>query len=385
MFCNVPFCLPHLMYFSGMFVMRCCFPFAILASLLAGGCASSDNTPANRTLDSFKGVSACYDREIEPYTSVVDTHLHYRPFDGRAIPFNEVNEYLSRTTVRFANVYGIGQMLPANSSCSNYQKCPGTPVSPTTRNDFANAANMLKYKPDDLHLTLSMTFTDLSNPEPTVELMELYEKKYPGLFHWMGEVNLVKQAQFNNRHKPATPKDITKWADFMAELRARDYPITIHSDIGNDTSPTLYLPLMEQALALYPDNKIVWAHMGLSYEQTSMKASDHIAILSRLLDQYPNLMLDISWRILEDYYFSKSAYRPQYVAFMNQYSERILPGSDFVAFRGNSFRVYEQELEVTSRIHQYLDDNAFRNIALGENYFRLLNLDYHAPQICTKS
>ncbi|WP_111638362.1 amidohydrolase family protein [Marinomonas shanghaiensis] len=362
--------------------MRPCMSFAVLVSVLLGGCAASDNTPALRSLDSFKGRSACYDRETEPYTAVVDTHLHYRPFDGRAIPFNEVNDYLSQTSVRFANVYGIGQMLPSDSLCSNYLKCPGTPVSPTTRNDFVNAANMLEYKPDDLHLTLSMTFTDLSDPEPTVALMKLYEKEYPGLFHWMGEVNLVKQAQFNNRHKPATPKDITQWAGFMTELRVRNYPITIHSDIGNNTSPTLYLPLMERALALYPDNKIVWAHMGLSYEQTKMDASEHIAILSRLLDQYPNLMIDISWRVLDDYYFSKAANQPLYVAFLNRYSERILPGSDFVAFRGNNFKVYQQELEVTSRILQYLDDDAFRNIALGENYFTLLGLDYQAPQIC---
>lgn len=362
--------------------MRRCFTFAIFASLLAGGCASSDNTPVNRSLDSFKGSSACYDRETEPYTPVVDTHLHYRPFDGRAIPFNEVNDYLSQTSVRFANVYGIGQMLPANSSCSNYLKCPGTPVSPTTRNDFVNAANMLEYKPDDLHLTLSMTFTDLSDPEPTVALMKLYEKEYPGLFHWMGEVNLVKQAQFNNRHKPATPKDITQWAGFMTELRVRDYPITIHSDIGNNASPTLYLPLMERALALYPNNKIVWAHMGISYEQKSLDASEHIAILSRLLDQYPNLMIDISWRVLEDYYFGKFGNRSKYVAFMNRFSDRILPGSDFVAFRGNNFKVYQSELEATSRILQYIDDDAFRNIALGENYFQLLNLEYQAPAIC---
>ncbi|WP_421854961.1 amidohydrolase family protein [Marinomonas sp.] len=362
--------------------MRRYFLFAVVASLLIGSCASSDNSPERRSLDSFKHSSACYDRHTEPFTPVVDTHLHYRPFDGRAIPFNEVNAFLSRTTVRFANVYGIGQMLPANSRCSNYLKCPGTPVSPTTRNDFVNAANMVEYKPDDLHLTLSMTFTDLSNPEPTVELMNLYEKEYPGLFHWMGEVNLVKQAQFFNHHEPATPKDITKWAGFMAELRARDYPITIHSDLGNKAEPTLYLPLMEQALALYPDNKIVWAHLGLSYEQTNMDVSEHIAILSRLLDQYPNLMLDISWRILDDYYFSKSANRIQYIAFMNQYSERILPGSDFVAFRNNTFKVYQKELEATSHILQYLDDNAFRNIALGENYFKLLKLDYQAPEVC---
>jgi hypothetical protein len=69
---------------------------------------------------------------------------------------------------------------------------------------------------------------------------------------------------------------------------------------------------------------------------------------------------------------------------MNQYSERILPGSDFVAFRNNSFKVYQSELEATSRILQYIDDDAFRNIALGENYFKLLNLDYQAPQICSK-
>jgi len=32
-----------------------------------------------------------------------------------------------------------------------------------------------------------------------------------------------------------------------------------------------------------------------------------------------------------------------------------------------------------------LNDKAFRNIALGENYFRLLWLDYHAPPICSTS
>jgi hypothetical protein len=98
--------------------MRCCFPFAVFAALLVGGCASSDVPPAGRSLASFKGESACYDRETEPYTAVVDTHLHYRPFDGRAIPFEEMHAFLSRTSVRFANVYGIGQMLPADSSCS---------------------------------------------------------------------------------------------------------------------------------------------------------------------------------------------------------------------------------------------------------------------------
>ena len=34
------------------------------------------------------------------------------------------------------------------------------------------------------------------------------------------------------------------------------------------------------------------------------------------------------------------------------------------------------------KVNRFLSDDAFRKIALGENYFRLLNLDYQAPEIC---
>ena len=355
--------------------------YFITIFFLLGGCTSPSEF---RSLDSFKEGATCYDRENEPYTAVVDSHLHYRPFDGRAIDFQMMNKYLLRTSVRFANVYGIGQMLPANSTCLDYSKCPGVPVLPTIRNDFVNAANMIEFKPDNLHLTLSMSFTNLSNPEPTIDMMKLYDKEYPGLFHWMGEVNLIKQAQLNNYHKVATFDDIDHWADFMAELRERHYPLTLHSDIGNNKSETLYLPLMEHVLASYPNNKIVWAHMGISYEELNLKAVKHINILSRLLDKYPNLMLDISWRILDDYYFSKPNNKAKYINFLNKYSTRILPGSDFVAFKDNTYDVYQEELNVTSHINQYLNDQAFRNIALGENYFKLLKLDYQAPYVCKK-
>jgi hypothetical protein len=293
-----------------------------------------------------------------------------------------MNDYLRATTVRFANVYGIGQMLPVGSTCSNYLTCPGVPVSPTTRNDFINADNVKNYNPSDLHLTLAMTFTNLAHPERTLEIMKQYDELYPGLFQWMGEVNLVKQNQFNNLHIPAPKSAIRRWDGFMSELRKRSMPITIHSDIGNDTTPTKYLSLMEYALSLYPQNTIIWAHMGLSYEQLHLNARQHIAILTDLLERYPHLMLDISWRLLEDNYFSQLGNREQYVEFINRYSSRILPGSDFVGFKDNTYSVYRSELEATSRILAELDDKAFRNIALGANYFKLLKLNFFAPEIC---
>ena len=49
-------------------------------------------------------------------------------------------------------------------------------------------------------------------------------------------------------------------------LRARGIPLALHADLGNDAAPTRYLPLMEEVLCLYPENVIVWVHMGLSRE-----------------------------------------------------------------------------------------------------------------------
>ena len=365
-------------------------PRAALLALAACGLAAcgaeraaTEDPQARLTLDAFRaGAAPCYDRAAQPHTAVVDTHLHFRPFGGPAVPFEEVVQYLDETGVLFANVYGIGQMLPAASSCTYYLDCPGTPVTPTLKNDFVNAANYLTKTPEGIHLTLSMTFPDLSRPESVLAGIETLDAEYPGLFRWMGEVNLVKQALFGNGHEPVPAAVIGAWAPFMDLLRERGIPLAIHADLGNDDDPTRYLPLMEEVLRLYPDNPIVWVHMGLSRELTTMDAAQHVELLTPLLERHPNLLLDISWRVLHDAYFSQPEARAAYLPLLNGYSERILPGTDFLASRDKDLEVYRAELDVTSRIHLYLDDEAFRNIALGENYFRLLELDYEAPPIC---
>ena len=350
------------------------------AALAQPGAAAA---AAPLTLDAFRGDgAACYDRSVQPQTTIVDSHIHFRPFGGPAVPFEEIVQYLEATGVLFANVYGIGQMLPASSSCTYYLDCPGTPLAPTLRNDFVNAANAVVKTPEGLHLTLAMTFPDLADPDTILDGMELLDAEYPGLFRWMGEVNLVKQAVFPNGQGPVPAEAIAGWAGFMAVLRERGFPIAIHADLGSDEEPTLYLPLMEQVLNTYPDNLIVWVHMGLSRELTTIDPVRHAELMASMLERYPNLMLDITWRVLDDAYFSTPEGQAAYVPFLNAHSERILPGTDFLASRDKDFDVYREELEINSRILGYLDDEAFRNIALGENYFRLLGLDYEAPRVC---
>ncbi|MEE9356753.1 MAG: amidohydrolase family protein [Methylococcaceae bacterium] len=351
----------------------------LITNLVITGCTNY------RRLASFQNKAAdCFDRKTEPYTSIVDAHIHFRPFSGAAIPFAEITEYLERSGVRFANVYGIGQGLPIDTACTSYLRCPGTPLLPTMKNDFLNAINYLHEKPQGVHLTLAMTFLDLANPKDITQQIRLLDREFPGLFRWAGEVNLVKQAFFKNQHQPTPIETIKEWSDFMTLLRKRGIPLAIHSDLGNDNHPTQYQYLMEEALRLYPENKIVWMHMGLSNELTTIDPDQHIRIMKRFLDDNKNLMLDIAWRIIYDHYFSNPKIRSKYVAFFNQYSDRILSGTDFVAKHTKTYNDYEEELDINSRINQYLSDKAFRNIALGQNYFRLLKLDYRAPRICSQ-
>ncbi|MEU5079784.1 MULTISPECIES: hypothetical protein [Streptomyces] len=66
----------------------------IPATAPAAAAAGAGQAPAH---------ASCFDRATRPYTSVVDSHLHYRPFGGKAIPFEELNTYLRKSGVHYVN------------------------------------------------------------------------------------------------------------------------------------------------------------------------------------------------------------------------------------------------------------------------------------------
>lgn len=368
-----------------MTTMKLCTAYRLICLLpilmLAGGCSS------HRTLSSLPSEQQkCYDRDNEPWTMTVDTHAHFRPFNHDAMNMQKIIDWMRNSGVLAANVYGIGQTLPKGSLCRYFTRCPGVPVTPGIDNDQDNVEAFLALAPTDIKLTLSMSFADLSKPQSILPQIKRLEKMYPNTFKWMGEVNVVKQALFNNGHKAVTLEQIAQWQPFMAYLEANNIPIALHSDLGNDADIDKYTYLMDDILSRFPGNKIVWMHMGLSRELTNIDADRHIEMMSAYLDKHANLMLDISWRILWQQHFNTDdASLVAYSRFFNRYFDRILPGSDFVFSSRSRYSQYHQALKLTSQIHRYLDNHAFRHIALGQNYFNLLQLPYRAPLICPSS
>ena len=401
-------------------------------------------TPEPRTPEQFQAGAPCYDRKTQPWTMVVDAHVHYEPFGGPSVPTPNLYDFFRRANVLFTSAYGIGQVLPASSGCTYYLDCPWVPVRPSMKNDFINAMNLRNFDTKGVHTIISRTFPDPAKPEEVLWRTALLDMHFPDTFKGMGEINVVKLALRENWHSPTPVSKIAEWAPFMKFLELRDMPIALHSDLGSDPLPlvdvgpkpqspwpsgprideckghachqdygprsqspwtqvapglydsllrqivvqakqTEYLYLMEEVLRRYPQNKVVWMHMGLSKELVTIDPDFHIGILSRLLDKYPKLMLDISWKVLYENYFDPVKHpekRKKYVEFFNAYPNRIITGTDFIADKKKKFEDYEKVVELNSDILKDLDNNAFRQIALGENYFRLYSLPYTAPDIC---
>ena len=363
--------------------------FTFFTLLLLSGCAIQPAVEQGGfQLVHFKKSTPnvpCFDRDNEPQQSSVDLHVHPKFYYGKSISYPELMAYFKRAGIKFALLYGIGQTVTFDTACIENNSCHRIIVKPSLLNDVRNSEDYKAFPQDDIHIGLSMSFPNLSEPEKVAQQISYLDEHYPGLFQWMGEVNLLKTNALASGHKPATLSSIAQWQGFMEVLQKRNIPMAIHSDLGDIASPEKHAYLMRAVLKRYPNNKIVWMHMGVSPEALPINVEKHIELMTRLLAEHDNLFLDVSWATLTDSLFASIEQRTKYITFFNQHPKRILVGSDFLAQEGKSFNSYKRTLSSVNQLLSELNDKAFRHIALGQNYFDLtpkMNEIFSAPKIC---
>ena len=218
--------------------------------------------------------------------------------------------------------------------------------------------------PSGPRITLSMSFIDLHDPAGNLEKMQLLQNEFPGMFKWVGEINLVKQALWpNHQGLPVELDTVPTWKPFMDEFLKQDIPLALHCDLGNEENGTQFLPLMDKVLDTYPNNKIIWVHMaGISKQlkphlaakgvsllqklKVPVTIEDHVAMIGKRLEKHPKLMIDLSWDILYDELYASPAERELYVNLINKYPDRFLSGSDHVASEEKTENTYSTELSI---------------------------------------
>ncbi|MGR6498217.1 amidohydrolase family protein [Pseudomonas fulva] len=157
---------------------------------------------------------------------------------------------------------------------------------------------------------------------------------YPGLWQGIGEV-FTRHDDLTALTSGETPRANNEAMTRVYHLAAeRDLPVLLHSNITSkrERNP-LYLAEIEEPLRNHPHTRFIWAHAGSSMEihrhQTQMDFL--LPVLTRLIEDYPNLYVDLSWSVLKPYLLDEQDVpRKAWLALVERYPTRFMLGSDVV-------------------------------------------------------
>ena len=156
----------------------------------------------------------------------------------------------------------------------------------------------------------------------------------PGLWQGIGEV-FTRHDDLTALTSGDTPRANNEAMTRIYHLAAEnDLPVMLHSNITSkrERNP-LYLAEVEQPLRNHPHTRFIWAHAGTSKEihRHQVQMDFLLPTLTRLLEAYPNLYIDLSWSMLTPYLLDDAGKpRPQWVALVERFPDRFMLGSDVV-------------------------------------------------------
>ena len=161
----------------------------------------------------------------------------------------------------------------------------------------------------------------------------------PGLWQGIGEV-FTRHDDLTALTSGDTPRANNEAMTRVYHLAAEhDLPVMIHSNITSKREKNpLYLAEIEEPLRNHPHTRFIWAHAGTSMEihRHQVRMDFILPTLQRLLGDYPNLYVDLSWSVLTPYLLDEQG-KPdaQWVALVRRYPQRFMLGSDVVGRFGS--------------------------------------------------
>ncbi|KIQ56171.1 amidohydrolase family protein, partial [Pseudomonas fluorescens] len=150
-----------------------------------------------------------------------------------------------------------------------------------------------------------------------------------------------------------------------------DLPVMLHSNITSKREKNpLYLAEIEEPLRNHPHTRFIWAHAGTSKEiHRHQKQLDFLLpTLTRLLESYPNLYIDLSWSLLTPYLLDEAGKpRQAWVELVERFPERFMVGSDVVG----RFNKVGKELRSFDPFLDALPEDVARKVA-RDNFLAVL-------------
>ncbi|MET1077303.1 MAG: amidohydrolase family protein [Pseudomonas sp.] len=156
----------------------------------------------------------------------------------------------------------------------------------------------------------------------------------PGLWQGIGEI-FTRHDDLTALIQGDTPRADNEALARVYHLAAEyDLPVLLHANVTSKREKNpLYLAEIEAPLRNHPNVRFIWAHAGTSLEihRHQQKLDFLLPTLERLLEDYPNLYIDLSWSVLHPYLLdAQGRADPAWVDLVSRFPTRFMLGSDLV-------------------------------------------------------
>ena len=193
----------------------------------------------------------------------------------------------------------------------------------------------------------------------------------PGLWQGIGD-GVTRHDDLTALTSGDTPRANNEAMTRIYHLAAEnDLPVMLHSNITSKREKNpLYLAEIEEPLRNHPHTRFLWAHAGTSAEihrhQTQLDFL--LPTLTRMLEAYPNLYIDLSWSLLTPYLLDEQGKpREAWLKLVERFPERFMIGSDVVG----RFNKLGQEIHGFDPFLDALPEEIARKVA-RDNFLSIL-------------
>lgn len=289
-----------------------------------------------------------YNREIEiqktgtkPRYDIVDSHLHFLDFTQDSDGFVPLVRAMDAAGVSEAAVFG----MPMQKKWDYLMKeKPLYYMSNDSRCYYYSAtdyilANELLSMPEEIRsrfhpFCCGFDCTDKYAVTQIERLLNMYPDFWAGIGELMSRHDDLTALTYGEGIHMDSP------AFRMIFDLAADYglPVLVHHNISpQNASVPLYEDELIRALEYNPKTKIIWAHVGVSRR---IEMDELLIIAARLLNDHPNLYVDISWIFFENYVrgdlmrrnepVDTGIFADMWALVIEKYPDRFMIGSDKV-------------------------------------------------------
>ena len=267
--------------------------------------------------------------------SLVDGEVHILDFNQSGDPLVKLFSVMDASDVRGAWVMGVPLQKMWQEDAPQRPlayESDDAPVYYYSATDIIVARRIMALPPEQRERLYPFICGFNPTDRNAVNHIRLMLEMYPGLWSGIGEILTRHDALTRLTYGETARADHPALDEVYNLAAARCLPVLLHSNITSTREADfIYLGEVEQAVAAHPDTTFIWAHAGCAANIERRQHLEGLEIqVERLLENYPNLSIMLSWTLVRSYLLDGESPRQEWLDLVSRYPQRFMVGSDIV-------------------------------------------------------